>query len=65
MKKLALCGLLALLAGCSTGDNVRVLESNPPWCQDYILHDDETGADFMRYNSPQGNESRQIIPVKK
>jgi len=61
MRKLIAFACLALsLVGCASNPSTIVIESNPPWCKDYVLTDPVTGKRFLRYNSPQGNFVRGI-----
>lgn len=51
MKRLIALAALAL-CGCATGPNTEIIESNPPWCQDYVLTIE--GKKFLCHNGPRG-----------
>lgn len=54
-KLIAVLFAVVAMSGCAYSPSTKVVESNPPWCKDYIVTDPETGKRFLRYNSPQGN----------
>lgn len=66
MKKFLFAVVLALgVSGCASQENVRVLNSNPPFCQDYVLTDPVTGESWLCYNPAAGSPIRIKMVEKK